>query len=236
MNQCREAWNEEIGRNNAGISERKKTIEKWRKKIEKPSKKGGKQPRTHRSKQQTAAEAHSRFGTRRSEERMQESPTEERWSKALIKDKSNGGKKIPKKQQKILNSNVPGYRRNKLRCTHKSSCSKDGERMKMERRESARDGEREKSRSKTSSKLAMADYILSRARHGSPAGPGPPGPFSSERRGETGRRRTFPFLLFFWFFAFLFQCLGNSLLVKWGKELNKLTTNGAALFFRWPKC
>jgi hypothetical protein len=35
--------------------------------------------------------------------------------------------------------------------------------MKMERRESARDGEREKSRSKTSSKLAMADYILSRA-------------------------------------------------------------------------
>ncbi len=55
VNQCREAWNEKIGGNNAGISERRKMIGNWWKKIEKMSKKDGKQPRT--SPEQTAAEA-----------------------------------------------------------------------------------------------------------------------------------------------------------------------------------
>jgi hypothetical protein len=140
------------------------------------------------------------------------------------------GKKILKTTEN-LESNVLGYGRKNLRCTQKSSCSKDGEKMKMERRESAREGEREKSRSKTSFKPAMADYILS-ARPGSPAGPGPPGPFSSERWWGNGRETdVFLFSFFFWFFAFLSQCLGNSL-VTWGKEMNNLLPLGS----RWPKC
>jgi hypothetical protein len=52
------------------------------------------------------------------------------------------GKKILKTTEN-LESNVLGYGRKNLRCTQKSSCSKDGEKMKMERRESAREGERE---------------------------------------------------------------------------------------------
>jgi hypothetical protein len=37
------------------------------------------------------------------------------------------------KQQKTLNSNVTGNRRENLRCTQKSSCSKDGEERKRKR-------------------------------------------------------------------------------------------------------
>jgi hypothetical protein len=126
------------------------------------------------------------------------------------------GKKILKTTEN-LESNVLGYGRKNLRCTQKSSCSKDGEKMKMERRESAREGEREKSRSKTSSKPAMADYILSRA----PRQPGrsrPARPVLIGKMGGNGRETdVFLFSFFFWFFAFLSQCLGNSL-VTWGRS------------------
>jgi hypothetical protein len=81
----------------------------------------------------------------------------------------------------------------------------------MERRKSTRDGGREKSRSKTSSKPAMAGlYTLSRAPPA--ARPVPARPARSHRKDwggggaqETGRRRKFSFLLFLLVLCFSFS-------------------------------
>jgi hypothetical protein len=92
--------------------------------------------------------------------------------------------------------------------------------MKMERRESTRDEEREKSRSKTSSKPAMAGlYTLSRAPPA--ARPVPARPARSHRKdvGARGGKREEDGVFFspfsFGSLLFFFQCLGNSL-VTWG--------------------
>jgi hypothetical protein len=114
-----------------------------------------------------------------------------------MKDKSIEGWKKSEKQQKILDSNVPGYRRKNLRCTQKSSCSKDGE-----KNEDGEERKREKGRERRADPKRVLSLrwrtIYYPARPGSPAGPGPPGPFSSERWGENGRETDVffsPFLL-----------------------------------------
>ncbi len=186
-------------------------IENWWKKIKKLSKKEGKRPRT--SPGQTANSSRSTAGLERGDRRKtrrnlrQKKDDQKLWWKIRA---SRGGKKKSEKQQKILNSNVTGYRRKNLRWAQKSSCSKDGEERKHKRRRERRaDPKRVLSlRWRT---------IYSPARPGSPAGPGPPGPLSSERWVGNGRETAFSFLLFFWFFSFLFQCFGNSLVLEFNK-------------------
>jgi hypothetical protein len=93
----------------------------------------------------------------------------------------------------------------------------------MERRKSTRDGGREKSRSKTSSKPAMAGlYTLSRAPPA--ARPVPARPARSHRKdwgggGVGNGKETEVFFSPFSFgsLLFFFQCLGNSL-VTWGRS------------------